>query len=239
MAEELLRGIKESIVRHYIEEDDLESLRGLLAKHLSLKNEALALASAMGKNAIITALLKDGGDANATLGGMVSALYLACQYGEHEIAKLLIKNGAKVNRRQCKDRYCCLYAAAAAGSLKTVKLLCENGAEIDAKDAFMHRTALFAASSAGHSEVVEYLLSRGAEKVEVCCICLDDLDDGDMIAIDSCQHQFHHKCVVNLLKSGHDRCPLCRKTFSMAFSETATTQMIPARLLRVFIGQQP
>ena len=32
---------------------------------------------------------------------------------------------------------------------------------------------------------MEYLLSRGAEKVEVWCICLDDLDDGDMIAIDS------------------------------------------------------
>ena len=238
MAEELLRGIKESIVRHYIEEDDLESLRSLLAKHPSLKNEALALASAMGKNAIITALLKDGGDANATLGGMVSALYLACQYGEHEIAKLLIKNGAKVNRRQCKDRYCCLYAAAAAGSLKTVKLLCENGAEIDAKDAFMHRTALFAASSAGHSEVVEYLLSRGAEKVEVCCICLDDLD-GDMIAIDSCQHQFHLKCVIDLLKTGHNRCPLCRATFYVAYNETTTTQTIPARLLHAFTDQQP
>ena len=43
-----------------------------------------------------------------------------------------------------------------------------------------------------------------------CTICLDDLNNGTVIAsVNSCSHVFHQQCLESWIKS-NDRCPLCR-----------------------------
>ena len=57
-------------------------------------------------------------------------LYSAANKGYLEIVKLLIENGADINKSN-NDGWTPLYSAADKGHLEVVKLLIENGADIN------------------------------------------------------------------------------------------------------------
>ena len=54
------------------------------------------------------------------------------------------------------------------------------------------------------------------EEVEVCAICLEELNNPDNPDITlSCRHTFHRSCIINVCRHNHDMnsdcfCPLCR-----------------------------
>ncbi|CAL9764744.1 unnamed protein product [Musa acuminata subsp. burmannicoides] len=50
----------------------------------------------------------------------------------------------------------------------------------------------------------------GIDGVEQCYICLADYDDGDIIRVLPCHHEYHKSCVDKWLKEIHGVCPLCR-----------------------------
>ena len=62
-----------------------------------------------------------------------TALHYAAEYGHLEIAKLLLANGADVNRRD-EDKATPLYFAAVGSFVKVARLLLVYGADINARD---------------------------------------------------------------------------------------------------------
>ena len=85
-------------------------------------------------------------------------LMLATQKGNLQIVKLLLENGASVDKQE--EVLTPLMFASNRGDLEIVKLLLENGANVDKESNGF--TALFFASQNGHLEIVKLLLENGA-----------------------------------------------------------------------------
>ncbi|KAH8978250.1 ankyrin repeat-containing domain protein [Lactarius hatsudake] len=81
-------------------------------------------------------------------------------FGQLEVAKLLIEDGADVNSRDAHG-LTPLHIASACGKLHVIRLLLDHNADLHARQR-NQRTALDLASYNGHLEVVELLLERGA-----------------------------------------------------------------------------
>lgn len=81
-------------------------------------------------------------------------LYRACYYGNYDIAKYLLENGAiaTVNPK-------CIQQPVADGNIELVKLLMEYGADIRYKN----DKPLYIACSFRHFDMVEFLISKGAD----------------------------------------------------------------------------
>jgi len=79
----------------------------------------------------------------------------AAKFGEFEVCKLLLENGANVH----EDDDLALQWAASNGHLEVCKLLLENGANVHAEDS----GALQWAASNRHFEVCKLLLEHGAD----------------------------------------------------------------------------
>lgn len=89
--------------------------------------------------------------------GCSPLMRLASINGNVEVAKILIENGANVNKVD-KLKKTSLMSAALNGGLELVKLLVENGANIHAENEY-GKTALDFAESFGRKEIVSYLKS--------------------------------------------------------------------------------
>lgn len=50
---------------------------------------------------------------------------------------------------------------------------------------------------------------------EECAICLEDEGNSFLSSL-SCDHRFHGECISGLVKSGHNKCPICRRKFSIS-----------------------
>lgn len=121
-------------------------------------------------NFVIDALRTDNSLANATSTGRYgnSALMVASSKGYTEIVKLLIDNGADVNKRSCIGSTA-LYSALDSEewgviknqSLKIVALLINAGADVNVKD-FHGSTPLSIAAARGYYNIVQLLLVNGA-----------------------------------------------------------------------------
>ena len=151
-----------------------------------------------GDVAAVTSALDKGAAVNEIDG--VTALYIACEGGNVELAKLLISHGADVNLPVSWQRTP-LYAANKGGYADIVKLLLENGANpnqlakaqtplhvaaengclqcvIDLLDAGADVNALTSNGSppihlaklSGHDDVVAYLRSHGAARPAIAPI---------------------------------------------------------------------
>ncbi len=90
-----------------------------------------------------------------------TALMVAARYGELEIVRFLINNGADVNYED-NDGWTALKFAAGEGKLEIVKFLINNGADVNAKDN-NGWTALMSAANNGYLKIVKYLVDNGAD----------------------------------------------------------------------------
>jgi len=106
----------------------------------------------------VTSALDKGAAVNEVDG--VTALYIACEGGNVEIAKLLIDRGADVNLPVSWKRTP-LYAANKGGHADIVKLLLDNGA--DPNQLAKSQTPLHVAAENGCLPCVVHLVDAGAE----------------------------------------------------------------------------
>lgn len=120
------------------------SALGDLVRH----GDVAGVASALDKGAAINEV--DG----------VTALYIACEAGNAELAKLLINRGADVNLPVSWQRTP-LYAANKAGHADVVKLLLDNGA--NPNQVAKAQTPLHVAAENGCLQCVIYLVDAGAD----------------------------------------------------------------------------
>ncbi|XP_056423945.1 uncharacterized protein LOC130362872 [Hyla sarda] len=59
-------------------------------------------------------------------------------------------------------------------------------------------------------ETIQNLPRRPARPEEMCAICLAEYEEGEVVTVITCEHQFHHPCIARwLLTKSH--CPLCRE----------------------------
>ncbi len=111
-----------------------------------------------GDVAAVTSALDEGAAINEIDG--VTALYIACENGNLELAKLLIDRGAEVGLPVSWQRTP-LYAATLGGYADIVKLLLDNGA--DPNQLAKSQTPLHVAAASGCLQCVIYLVDAGAE----------------------------------------------------------------------------
>merc|ERR1712113_424402 len=57
-------------------------------------------------------------------------------------------------------------------------------------------------------------MDQEINNLECCTICLDEMKAETQAKIDSCDHQFCYKCILEWGKEQENSCPLCRKTFN-------------------------
>ncbi|KAL8853005.1 MAG: hypothetical protein Q9221_002153 [Calogaya cf. arnoldii] len=121
----------------------------------------LAVAANFGLVDVATSLLDDGADANEITQGY-SALDVASQKGQLEVAKLLLDRGAKVQRPPF-DRVNPLHRAASYNYPAVVELITQHDkTSVHAKN--IHgKTALHDAAERGFPEVVQVLIKHGAD----------------------------------------------------------------------------
>ena len=125
----------------------------------------LIIASYKGQKQIVTELLKRKSDynmVNAQTDAGVTALYVACQFGDHDIASILLNAKADPNI-QTKDGWTPLTLASSKGYINTVQLLLEHSADINYRSTVTGDTALILACKYGHTKMVRLLLERGAD----------------------------------------------------------------------------
>lgn len=119
-------------------------------------SSCLHLAADGGNTGCIQWLLDNGIDVDVEDDSGCSPLIrLASMHGNVEVAKILIENGADLNKKD-KIKKSSLMAAAVNGNLALVKLLVENGANIFAENEYGN-TAVDFAETFGRKEVAGYL----------------------------------------------------------------------------------
>ncbi|HXJ72932.1 MAG TPA: ankyrin repeat domain-containing protein, partial [Candidatus Dormibacteraeota bacterium] len=109
---------------------------------------------------VATFLLERGADVNLRDNAGNTALCLAAQLGDRQMAELLIERNANVNLENQKNT--ALLVAANNGFKSIVELLLAKGADISATDA-RERTALHIAAADNRKEIAEVLLARKAD----------------------------------------------------------------------------
>ncbi len=115
----------------------------------------------MGRNEMISSLLKRGVDVNCLSRDGYTPIIYAALSGQKETVLFLIRNGADIHIKNKKNGTC-LHAACRNGHDEIVRILVESGAAIDAKG-LNDLTPLHLAANEGHGKVVTTLLEKGAD----------------------------------------------------------------------------
>lgn len=89
-------------------------------------------------------------------------LIAAATFGNADVVKFLLANGAEVNMRNEREETA-LMVAAEHGQTEVVRVLLANGADVNAKDNLGH-TALMIAAASASVEIVKMLLAAGADR---------------------------------------------------------------------------
>jgi ankyrin repeat protein len=106
-------------------------------------------------------LLAKGADVYDDFFG-VSALCRAARYGNTEMARLLIENGADVNRKD-KSGSVPLIKAAYRGHIETVQLLIGKGADLEIRGSTGATALISASQNDQNTEIVRFLIEKGAD----------------------------------------------------------------------------
>jgi ankyrin repeat protein len=93
---------------------------------------------------------------------METPLGIAMSYYHKNAARVLIMNGADVNKGNDHGSTP-LHSAATGGFVDMVQLLIEHGANVNAEEPGSHWTPLQAAATMGHKDVMGILISHGAD----------------------------------------------------------------------------
>jgi uncharacterized protein len=124
---------------------------------------ALALAAYLGQKESVNYLIEKGADLNALARNETgyTALTGAVSQNHNEIAKILVKNGARVNHGY-EGGFTPLMHAAYAGNIELVSFLLQNGADPMAKNT-EGKNALAFAQEKNNNQIIELLRKNGAE----------------------------------------------------------------------------
>ena len=126
-------------------------------------DEALLDAAHRGDVAAVRAALRDGADPNAAQGDGLTALHLAAERGNLEIARLLIGARADVHARSRLGAYTPLHLAAGGAHAEVARALLDAGADPAATSTNNGVTPLhLAARALDGEEVVRLLVAAGA-----------------------------------------------------------------------------
>jgi len=55
-----------------------------------------------------------------------------------------------------------------------------------------------------------------------CVICLDNFEEGDVLRVLPCRHEFHQPCVDRWFKEGRQFCPMCKWDFVASLDQDAS-----------------
>lgn len=148
-----------SAILHCLYEWNLPMLEILLATRPDLD---IFEAAALGNSERLSELLECMPElARAWSPDGVTALHLACFYGQEQAVECLLDAGADASARACNEQGSTpLQEAASAGHLNIVLLLLARGAEVNMTN-YQGWTALHLAACHGHQDVVEALLLSG------------------------------------------------------------------------------
>ncbi|RLE18810.1 MAG: hypothetical protein DRJ14_02615 [Acidobacteria bacterium] len=130
--------------------------------------KALLFCSKVGDFTAVKKLLDAGCDINARAKGDKkgwTALMLAIENGNDDIAALLIRRGAKLTIAPKKGGYVGwhpLQLAIKKGKLELVRLLLDKGAKVDIRERVHRMTPLMIAASTGNVKLTQLLLEKGA-----------------------------------------------------------------------------
>lgn len=143
-------------------------------------NTAMLLTILMGRTECVLKLLNNFfGDANAVDNKGRSALHLACSTGNLVITKVLLDQGADVNRWDFAKKMTPLHCAASASSVECIQLLLRRGATVNA--GIEKRSALHVATEKNAIKCVETLLKYGANpNTPQVCLWEQELGERDI-----------------------------------------------------------
>jgi len=106
-------------------------------------------------------LLAEGADPNAADEFGNAVLMYAVSEGFHDIAKVLLENGADANQKKPVTGMTALMIAVNEGFDDVAELLLDANADVNAKNR-AQGTALMFAAAGGHADIVKLLLRKGA-----------------------------------------------------------------------------
>ena len=109
----------------------------------------------------VRALLKTGGDVNASQGDGMTALHWASMHGDAALTEMLLVAGANPRATTRIGGFTPLHLAAQAGREAAVPALLKAGAPVDARTG-TGATALMLAAASGNAALVEMLAAGGA-----------------------------------------------------------------------------
>ena len=138
---------------------EFEAVNALISRGAPV---SLPVAAALGRVDEFRGLLPGAGDHARHL-----ALAMASQFGQVEIARLLLDAGEDPDRYNPiggHSHSTPLHQAAGGGHFELVRLLVERGAKLDLQDILWHATPAGWANHAGNTEIEAYLRAQEAER---------------------------------------------------------------------------
>lgn len=112
---------------------------------------------------VVKTLLRSGEDVNAAQGDGMTALHWAAEYGDREMAGMLIYAGAKLEPQTRIGSYTPLHLATKSGSDVVVELLLDAGADASRKTTNSGASPMHFAAASGSATAIRALVEHGAD----------------------------------------------------------------------------